>query len=68
MPAMTTAPGRNDPWWCGSSKKYKKCHLAEDEKREADRHGPVPAQSEYFDPIQGRWRDGRAEEVGLYRR
>lgn len=24
--------GRNDPCWCGSGKKYKKCHLAEDEK------------------------------------
>ena len=26
-------PGRNDPCWCGSNKKYKKCHLAEDEHR-----------------------------------
>jgi preprotein translocase subunit SecA len=24
--------GRNDPCWCGSGKKYKKCHLAEDER------------------------------------
>jgi hypothetical protein len=24
--------GRNDPCWCGSGKKYKKCHLTEDEK------------------------------------
>jgi preprotein translocase subunit SecA len=23
--------GRNDPCWCGSGKKYKKCHMAEDE-------------------------------------
>ena len=23
--------GRNDPCWCGSGKKYKKCHLAADE-------------------------------------
>ena len=23
--------GRNDPCWCGSAKKYKKCHLAADE-------------------------------------
>jgi uncharacterized protein YecA (UPF0149 family) len=21
-------PGRNDPCWCGSGKKYKKCHLS----------------------------------------
>ncbi len=25
--------GRNDPCWCGSGKKYKKCHLIEDEKK-----------------------------------
>ena len=24
--------GRNDPCWCGSGKKYKKCHLTEYEK------------------------------------
>ena len=24
-------PGRNDTCWCGSGKKYKKCHLEEDE-------------------------------------
>ncbi len=23
-------PGRNDPCWCGSGKKYKKCHMASD--------------------------------------
>lgn len=27
-------PGRNDPCWCGSGQKYKKCHL--DEDRQAD--------------------------------
>jgi hypothetical protein len=26
-------PGRNDPCWCGSGKKYKKCHLDLDEGR-----------------------------------
>ncbi len=25
-------PGRNDECWCGSGKKYKKCHLANDER------------------------------------
>ena len=25
-------PGRNDPCWCGSGKKYKKCHLEQDER------------------------------------
>lgn len=27
---MSERPGRNDPCWCGSGKKYKKCHLAAD--------------------------------------
>jgi hypothetical protein len=26
----TSTPGRNDPCWCGSGKKYKKCHLNAD--------------------------------------
>jgi len=25
--------GRNDPCWCGSGKKYKHCHSAEDQRR-----------------------------------
>jgi len=28
-------PQRNDLCWCGSGKKYKKCHLAEDDKKTA---------------------------------
>ncbi len=28
---MNGKPGRNDPCWCGSGKKYKKCHLRSDE-------------------------------------
>jgi len=31
-PAVKT-PGRNHPCWCGSGKKYKKCHLRQDESR-----------------------------------
>ncbi len=34
-------PGRNDPCWCGSGKKYKKCHLAADER--GPKGGPEPA-------------------------
>jgi len=26
-------PGRNEPCWCGSNKKYKKCHEPEDAKK-----------------------------------
>ena len=29
-------PGRNEPCWCGSGKKYKKCHLASDEEEERE--------------------------------
>ena len=25
--------GRNDACWCGSGKKYKKCHLDEDDRK-----------------------------------
>ena len=28
------SPGRNDECWCGSGKKYKKCHLNADERME----------------------------------
>ena len=28
-------PGRNDPCWCNSGKKYKRCHLRSDEAKEA---------------------------------
>jgi uncharacterized protein YecA (UPF0149 family) len=30
-------PGRNDLCWCGSGKKYKKCHLPEVEKKSAEK-------------------------------
>jgi uncharacterized protein YchJ len=29
----TQLPERNELCWCGSGKKYKKCHLHEDEKK-----------------------------------
>ena len=29
-------PGRNEPCWCGSGKKYKKCHEPEDHKKRAN--------------------------------
>jgi len=34
-PAET--PGRNDPCWCGSGRKYKKCHLPHEEKKSAEK-------------------------------
>ena len=31
-PAEAVNLGRNDPCWCGSGKKYKKCHYEPDKK------------------------------------
>ena len=31
-------PGRNAPCWCGSAKKYKKCHLDADSQAAAARN------------------------------
>ncbi len=31
--APVIKPERNEPCWCGSGKKYKKCHLLEDDKK-----------------------------------
>jgi len=59
--------GRNDPCWCGSGKEYKKCHLAEDEKREAEQYKPIPPRSGYFDVIQGRWRSFRSDDLSQHR-
>lgn len=41
--APTIKPERNDPCWCGSGKKYKKCHLAADEEAaRSHAHDPQP--------------------------
>ncbi|MGN0708932.1 MAG: methionyl aminopeptidase [Anaerovoracaceae bacterium] len=46
--------GRNDPCWCGSGKKYKKCHYEFDEKiREIEEQGhEVPTRSMLKTPEQ----------------
>jgi preprotein translocase subunit SecA len=31
--------GRNDPCWCGSGKKYKQCHMKQDERERRERMG-----------------------------
>ncbi|MEL7370913.1 MAG: SEC-C metal-binding domain-containing protein, partial [Myxococcota bacterium] len=33
-PRARKRPGRNDPCWCGSGKKYKKCHQKEDSEKD----------------------------------
>ncbi len=30
-------PNRNDPCWCGSGKKYKKCHLPDEQEKAAEK-------------------------------
>jgi hypothetical protein len=30
QPKEIPKPGRNEPCWCGSGRKYKKCHLEAD--------------------------------------
>lgn len=30
---VSNRPGRNEACWCGSGKKYKKCHLDEDAEK-----------------------------------
>jgi methionyl aminopeptidase len=53
------APGRNDPCWCGSGSKYKKCHLAAD-RAEVGRRRPralaerkLPVQIKTPEQIEG---------------
>jgi hypothetical protein len=43
-------PGRNDPCWCGSGKKYKKCHLDADERPQA----AVPAVPSEYQGLRNR--------------
>ncbi len=45
-PASAATLGRNEPCWCGSGKKYKHCHYADDRdyiarKRAAACKGPT---------------------------
>jgi len=43
-PAQIPSLGRNDECWCGSGMKYKRCHLAaDDKKRTAMRSAGVSA-------------------------
>jgi hypothetical protein len=43
MPVRAEAKlGRNEPCWCGSGRKYKKCHLGADEDRGVEGNTPDP--------------------------
>jgi hypothetical protein len=47
----TPLPGRNDPCWCGSGKKYKKCHYAEDQRNAAARASQERARQEHMEAL-----------------
>jgi uncharacterized protein YecA (UPF0149 family) len=32
-PVPGAEPGRNEPCWCGSGEKYKRCHLDDDRRK-----------------------------------
>lgn len=68
-PPRPVRPGRNDACWCGSGKKYKKCHLVSDE--ESDRaagpesDGTYAAEPETLDArISGMLLEFLKESVG----
>jgi SEC-C motif len=42
-------PERNDPCWCGSGRKYKKCHLEADERAEREAAGPASGNQKTID-------------------
>jgi len=62
--------GRNQPCWCGSGTKYKKCHLVRDQEAEAERTGPLLPRAreycEYFSSILSPPQI-RSQDVGRYR-
>ena len=63
--------GRNAPCWCGSGKKYKKCHLGADKKAESERNSPpIPRAREYWEIMRSILRPAhiRSDEVGPDRR
>ncbi|SPE35390.1 putative SEC-C motif domain protein [Candidatus Sulfopaludibacter sp. SbA6] len=49
-PRVRIRPERNDPCWCGSGRKYKKCHLAADEEAER-RQRPPEANQPVGEPL-----------------
>jgi len=64
-------PGGNDPCRCGSGKKYKHCHMAEDERAEEERTAPaLPRSPEYFERMRSVVGPPqmRSDEVGPPRR
>lgn len=59
--------GRNTPCWCGSGKKYKKCHLGADNAAKAHRNMPLIPRAREYEEL---WRSVlqppqvRSDEIG----
>jgi SEC-C motif len=54
-PRLPWPPGRNDPCWCGSRAKYKKCCLPRGRERAEDAGEPEPAEpqpAEHPEPVE----------------
>jgi hypothetical protein len=68
MPEAKPVPGRNDPCPCGSGKKYKQCHLAQDEAAEREQRAkaadaaPAPAAEEPARKSQSARPHGKTEQ------
>lgn len=48
--------GRNDPCWCGSGKKYKKCHLEADQQQPSPQERPAAAEDSGKNTVEARLR------------
>jgi len=63
LPLLHPKPERNDPCWCGSGKKYKKCHLREDEEKESPVAPRVPMPDDASNRLRRKL--GESAEKGL---
>ena len=65
-PSRHASPGRNDLCWCGSGKKYKKCHLVSDDTRSdaPQPDAPQPAKATDLGGIDEF--DGLRRRIGVF--
>lgn len=51
---MSSTVGRNDPCWCGSGKKYKNCHMKQDQQEARKPAAPPPGLDDEPEPPQAK--------------
>ncbi|MFQ5610902.1 MAG: preprotein translocase subunit SecA [Anaerolineae bacterium] len=57
-------PGRNEPCWCGSGKKYKQCHMRQDNAGGKAAAGPRrPSRSTSAKPTSGKKKRGKRRKI-----